>query len=97
MDKEQKTPTWQWVAITAISLLLVLASILMNETRNDIREVRAQSALMMARITAVETSTTLQYAAIHERQREIKEALDKILLAERESAERIAKHIGGNR
>ena len=98
MEKEEtKTPTWQWVAMSAISLLLVFASILMNETRNDIREVRAQTTVITARLTAVETATQLQYQAINERQAEIKTYLAQILQMQRDNQDALARHISQTR
>uniref|UniRef100_A0A6M3LGA6 Uncharacterized protein n=1 Tax=viral metagenome TaxID=1070528 RepID=A0A6M3LGA6_9ZZZZ len=75
----QKTPTWQVVAMSAISLLLLLASILMNETRSDIREVRAQIMSFGSRLASVETAATFQYVQAKERQEVIITAIDKVI------------------
>ena len=39
-DKENnpsRTPTWQWIAGLAISILLFLAGVTLSETRNDVK------------------------------------------------------------
>jgi len=90
-----KTPTWQWVAVSAISLLLVFASLMMNETRSDIREVWTQmtgmSTTLTPRIAALEASQTAQYVATNERQADIKIMLGQIISEQKVFAENLAK------
>ena len=92
-----KTPTWQWVAMSAISLLLVVASILMNETRSDIREVRTQISQMSPRIAAVEVGQSLQYSLINEREADIKAMLAQIIAEQKTNTDALTKHMMGDR
>ena len=88
-ENGSKTPTWQWVAITAISILLVLAAFLLNatradikETRADIKEVRMSSAAIGLRVMAIETSMPLQFEAIKLWREEIKLSLNHMIVVQ---------------
>ncbi len=83
-DENSKTPTWQWVAIAAISVLLTLAAIMLNETRADIKEVRISSAAIGQRVAVIETGIPLQFETIKAWREEMKINLKEIIANQKE-------------
>ena len=94
MDKktsENKTPTWQWVAITSISIMLFLAAILLNETRADIQKSREMTAALSERVSKIETGMPLQFDAIKQWRSEINTNLEQLKAVQMETNRMLAK------
>ena len=86
-----KTPTWQWVATGAISLLLFFASFFLYETRADIKEWRQATIAMDLRVTSIEKVMPLQFEAIREWRTEINTNLEQIKADQRITANLLTK------
>lgn len=78
MANGDKTPTWQYVANGAISLLMIVSSVLLYETRADIKDGRKADALISERVTSIEKTMPLQFDAIKEWREEIRISLERI-------------------
>ena len=88
---ENKTPTWQWVAITSISIMLFLAAILLNETRADIQKSREMTAALSERVSKIETGMPLQFDAIKQWRSEINTNLEQLKAVQMETNRMLAK------
>jgi hypothetical protein len=73
-----KTPTWQWIAVSAVGLIISLSLLSLAETRGDIRDVRKANTEVCDRVTILETANKLQFEQIAAWRKEIKDGMREI-------------------
>jgi low affinity Fe/Cu permease len=91
ITSENKTPTWQWVAITSISIMLFLAAVLLNETRADIQKSREMTSALSERVSVIETGMPLQFEAIKEWRSEINTNLEQLKAVQMDTNKMLTK------
>jgi hypothetical protein len=77
---KRNTPVWQWIAATALSAMIGIIGALTTEARFDLRDTKASTISLSARMAVLEKANEIQYANIKTRQDEIKIALDSIMV-----------------
>jgi len=87
-----KTPTWQWVAGILLTIVLIIATASLSETRSDIRDTRKATSDVCDRVTVLETASRLQFEEMRQWRNEIKTWRDEIRMDMRSVAEQISKH-----
>ncbi len=90
-SENSKTPTWQWVAGLALSALMFSSSVLLLETRADIKEVRQANVAISERVKVIETGIPLQFEAIKAWRDEIRVSLDRLSTGQQAAIDAIAK------
>jgi len=77
-ESNSKYPTWQWIAGAAISIIFLISSVSLTETRSDIRDVKKANAEICDRVTILETANKLQFQAIKEWRDEVRVGMSEI-------------------
>jgi uncharacterized membrane protein len=88
-----KSPTWQWLAGIAVSLIILLGGVMAADTRQEGRESRSMIVVNSARLTALETAYEIGQKADKEWRDEVRIAL-KTIAATLDSHERSTRAIG---
>lgn len=87
---ESKTPTWQWIAGIAISILIFLSNVILLTALADIRDGKELDSKMDVRVTSMERTNELQFEAIKEWREEIRSSLAQIASHQRTNATKSA-------
>jgi hypothetical protein len=92
MEEITKYPTWQWVALVVVAMIVSIIGYGFVEARYDTRDTKQSMNVLASRMAVLEKATEIQYMHINERQKEIKESLETLLKAQKETQELLIKH-----
>jgi hypothetical protein len=79
-DEKANKVTFQWIAGILISIILLIAGVMLTDTRGDIKDTRDIVNVNSGRLTALEVAGQLQFAEIRQWRTEMKESLEKIAI-----------------
>jgi hypothetical protein len=94
-EKNDKFPTFQWIAGILITIVLLISSAGLSENRNNVKdlrkenvEIRKENVEICNRVTAIETANKLQFEEIKAWRQDVK-------LGIKEISDKLDKHERG--